>query len=155
MQRTIGVLDVQVTERLKIKFLIVPSISQRVILGLDFWKSFKLAADIFDSAIVSISSISSAHTNFNRNLSDLSVSEGPSEVLSESLEKAGRSDEYKYPMTVSQTQQLNTIIDIFPNFAKDGLGRTTLITHEIDVGDAKPIKQRFYPVSPAVEKLMY
>ncbi|XP_065356057.1 uncharacterized protein LOC135950441 [Calliphora vicina] len=36
-----------------------------------------------------------------------------------------------------------------------GLGRTTLITHEIDVGDSKPIKQRFYPVSPAVEKLMY
>jgi len=27
--------------------------------------------------------------------------------------------------------------------------------HKIDVGTAKPIKQRRYPVSPAIEKLMY
>ncbi|KAH8309948.1 hypothetical protein KR067_002277, partial [Drosophila pandora] len=36
-----------------------------------------------------------------------------------------------------------------------GLGRTNLIYHEIDVGDAKPVKQRHFPVSPAVEKSMY
>lgn len=30
-----------------------------------------------------------------------------------------------------------------------------MIQHHIDVGDAKPFKQRFYPVSPAVEKLLY
>jgi len=29
------------------------------------------------------------------------------------------------------------------------------LQHEIDVGTAKPIKQRHYPVSPAIEKLMY
>ncbi|KAH8357521.1 hypothetical protein KR084_012071, partial [Drosophila pseudotakahashii] len=36
-----------------------------------------------------------------------------------------------------------------------GLGKTTLISHEIDIGEAKPIKQRHFPVSPAVEKLLY
>lgn len=35
------------------------------------------------------------------------------------------------------------------------MGRTKLINHGIDVGEAKPIKQRFYPVSPAVEKVMF
>ncbi|KAH8295523.1 hypothetical protein KR054_004614, partial [Drosophila jambulina] len=42
-----------------------------------------------------------------------------------------------------------------PSFAVSGLGKTTLISHEIDVGDAKPVKQRHFPVSPAVEKLLY
>jgi len=33
--------------------------------------------------------------------------------------------------------------------------RKVLITHTIDVGSAKPVKQRHFPVSPAVEKSMY
>ncbi|KAH8398193.1 hypothetical protein KR215_011743, partial [Drosophila sulfurigaster] len=36
-----------------------------------------------------------------------------------------------------------------------GLGRTALIKHNIEIGDSKPVKQRHYPVSPAVEKLMF
>ncbi|KAL7725580.1 hypothetical protein ACLKA6_003200 [Drosophila palustris] len=43
----------------------------------------------------------------------------------------------------------------FPSFVEKGLGRTNWLTHEIDVGEAQPIKQRHYAVSPAVEKLMY
>jgi len=35
-----------------------------------------------------------------------------------------------------------------------GLGKTTLIFHEIDVSDAKPVKQRHFPVSSAVEELL-
>ncbi|KAH8318247.1 hypothetical protein KR059_000694, partial [Drosophila kikkawai] len=42
-----------------------------------------------------------------------------------------------------------------PSFAISGLGKTNLLSHEIDVGEAKPIKQRHFPVSPAVEKLLY
>lgn len=60
-----------------------------------------------------------------------------------------------YPLTDRQVQQLEAVKVLFPDFEKQGLGRTSLITHDIDVGDAKPVKQRFYPVSPAVEKLMY
>ncbi|KAH8336090.1 hypothetical protein KR074_000017, partial [Drosophila pseudoananassae] len=41
------------------------------------------------------------------------------------------------------------------SFAKLGLGKTHLISHSIDVGDTKAVKQRHYPVSPAVEKLLY
>lgn len=32
------------------------------------------------------------------------------------------------------------------------MGCTTLIEHHIETGDAKEIKQRYYPISPAVEK---
>lgn len=38
---------------------------------------------------------------------------------------------------------------------KHGLGKTNLEEHVIDTGDAVPIKQRHYPVSPAVENLIY
>nr|XP_041633555.1 uncharacterized protein LOC121503304 [Drosophila kikkawai] len=37
----------------------------------------------------------------------------------------------------------------------DILRKTSMLSHAIDVGDAKPVKQRHFPVSPAVEKLLY
>lgn len=51
--------------------------------------------------------------------------------------------------------QLQTVVNCFPSFAQEGLGKTNLITHTIDVGNAKPVKQRHFPVSLAVEKEMY
>jgi len=47
------------------------------------------------------------------------------------------------------------VIKKCPSFAISGLGKTNLISHSIDVGDAKPVKQRHFSVSPAVEKLLY
>ncbi|KAH8298698.1 hypothetical protein KR018_006899, partial [Drosophila ironensis] len=41
------------------------------------------------------------------------------------------------------------------SFAKLGLGKTHLISHSIDVGETKAVKQRHYAVSPAVEKLLH
>lgn len=61
-------------------------------------------------------------------------------------------DSDKLKLTVEQQQKLDKVIATFPNSKVDGLGRTTLIKHSIDTGDAKPIKQRYYPISPAVEK---
>ncbi|KAH8392774.1 hypothetical protein KR215_004884, partial [Drosophila sulfurigaster] len=36
-----------------------------------------------------------------------------------------------------------------------GLGKTNWLMHDIEVTESKPIKQRHYAVSPAIEKLMY
>lgn len=58
-------------------------------------------------------------------------------------------------LTEEQTNALKKVIDQFPSFLISGLGKTSLLSHHIDVGDAKPIKQRHFPVSPAVEKLLY
>lgn len=54
-QKVHGYLDVDIMFRnrtQKLRILIVPSISQRLVLGLDFWRSFNLAPDIFDSIVM-------------------------------------------------------------------------------------------------------
>lgn len=49
---------------------------------------------------------------------------------------------------------LDEIKLLFPSSSKEGLGLTTLLTHTIDTGIATPIKQRHYPISPAVQNIM-
>nr|XP_043065612.1 uncharacterized protein LOC122320996 [Drosophila bipectinata] len=58
-------------------------------------------------------------------------------------------------LSEAQQTSLQAVIELFPSFAKLGLGKTHLISHSIDVGETKAVKQRHYPVSPAVEKLLY
>lgn len=155
LQKTLGMLEVDVSfkdQTHRMNILVVPSLSQRLILGLDFWKVFKLAADIFESAIVLDTSVDLHKT---KDLSALSGTEFASQSISNIEQNSESKVNTQYPLTPSQRQQLNAIIDLFPNFEKDGLGRTSLIEHNIDVGSAKPIKQKFYPVSPAVERLMF
>lgn len=56
VQKTAGYIHVDVSFRGEIKvlkILIVPTITQRLILGLDFWQAFNLGNDVFHSAIVS------------------------------------------------------------------------------------------------------
>lgn len=64
----------------------------------------------------------------------------------------GESDSERLQLTIEQKQRLDIIIATFPNSDVDGLGCTSLIQHSIDTGDARPIKQRYYPISPAIEK---
>lgn len=50
---------------------------------------------------------------------------------------------------------LNSIIKTFPAFETRGLGKTTLVEHRINTGLSEPVKQRHYPYSPAVQKLVF
>lgn len=150
-QRTYGYLMVDVVFRNQtrsLKVLIVPSITQRLILGVDFWKAFGLASDVFDSALI-VAPSDFPHTNRFLRVS------GVEKISPVQGSESVGTLENRYPLTPEQSQQLRTIIALFPDFHKQGLGRTTLLTHDIDVGSSRPIKQRYYPVSPAVEKLMY
>lgn len=122
--------------------------------GIDFWKKFMLIPDVIESIDVIDKSA------FNLGISnrpERSQSDSPSENGSESQGKieSYKSGDHFYYLTAKQSQQLQAVISLFPNFEIQGLGRTSLIKHEIDIGNAKPIKQRFYPVSPNVEKLMF
>ncbi len=47
----------------------------------------------------------------------------------------------------SHQVELSSLIKSFPSLFGDTPGRTHLIVHDIDVGDAAPIKQRFYRVN--------
>lgn len=60
-----------------------------------------------------------------------------------------------HQLSSSESQRLSAIVEHFPSFAKEGLGKTHLLSHVIDVDQAKPIKQRFYPVSPKIEQELF
>lgn len=56
-------------------------------------------------------------------------------------------------LTSEQRKKLNRMIGLFPGFDKEGLGKTTVIEHSIEIlPGAKPIKQRYFNVSPTVEE---
>lgn len=82
------------------------------------------------------------------NLFDIKIVSSVSDISSV------KTDEDNFDFTSLQRQQLDSVIAAFPSSEKEGLGRTTLVEHVIDTGEAKPIKQRFYQISPAREKIL-
>ncbi|KAH8284300.1 hypothetical protein KR044_010216, partial [Drosophila immigrans] len=99
-----------------------------VYLGIDFWRSFGLLNQIVqDTGVVN----------------ELDVG------------KDNPESPKMHILTKKQQIVLNEVISKLPSFEKEGLGRTHVIEHSIDVGEAKPIKQRHWPVSPAKERLMF
>ena len=50
---------------------------------------------------------------------------------------------------------LDSVKAKFPSFSEEGLGKTDVLSHKIDVGSSEPFKKRHYPVSPPIQKLMY
>lgn len=110
-----------------LKILIIPSITQCLILGMDFIQVFNISVNFcknsFNSSSLSVSA--------------LRVIQG-----AESLDS-------------DQKLSLNNIIELFKEIGpKDKIGKTHLYTHHIDTQDSKPIKQRQYPLSPAMMKVL-
>lgn len=66
-----------------------------------------------------------------------------------------RTDPNMHQLTTQQTDQLNEIIAQFPSYEKQGLGLTNITEHDIETGDAIPVRQKCYPVSPAVQKEIF
>lgn len=120
-QGVLGIVTLEVSFQnkcLPFEFLVVPTISQCIICGYDFWESFGLSITL-------------------PWVSELTTAECDADSLQ---------------LTVDERIKLNSIVAAFPNSETEGLGCTTLVEHRIDTGAAKPIKQRYYPISPAVEK---
>lgn len=112
-----------------ITLFIVPSLKQQLYLGINFWKLFNLAPELFNntnqfSSTISISELENSETTF-------------------------------HDLTPQQKFDLDKVVNQFPSFESKGLGKTNIITHSIDTQDATPVKQRHYPCSPAVEKLIF
>lgn len=108
-------------------FYLVPTLGQSVYLGVNFWRDFALAPDIIPPLPLNISELSSDLDSVS-NFHELS----PKEKLV--LEK--------------------TILE-FPSFEIIGLGCTDLLEHNIDTGDATPIKCKHYPLSPPRQEEAY
>lgn len=104
-----------------LKTIIVPSLTNELILGMDFWTLFGIRPVIANE----INQINALNTKEQIILSDL------------------------------QTNELNQVIKTFHVATSTLLlGRTNVLCHDINTGDAKPIRQRYYPVSPYVQQEM-
>lgn len=122
-QKILGYVDTNVTYCNKTKLIrlyVVPSLSQSLYLGIDFWNLF-----------------------------------GLSPVMVSELTPTTEDSTNHHSLSSVNQARLDEVISKFPSCKLEGLGKTSLIKHQIDVGSATPIKQRHYPVSPAVQAVMY
>lgn len=79
----------------------------------------------------------------------------PKLVIDE-LESKTLLDDKTHALSLEQQNQLDKIKVMFPSFNELGLGKTDLHEHEIEIiPGAKPQKQRYYAISPAVQKDLY
>lgn len=111
-----------------IKVLIVPDLPQSLILGIDFWTQMEIIPDLHGGEWSFRSDISLA----NQNIAGIHSTEDLPE---------------------EQRQALNKVVENAFRKMGDQLGCTHLVEHEIKTSSA-PIKQRYYPLSPAMQKIV-
>uniref|UniRef100_W8AS19 RNA-directed DNA polymerase n=1 Tax=Ceratitis capitata TaxID=7213 RepID=W8AS19_CERCA len=117
----------------ELEFLIVPGLQQEVYLGIDFWKEFNMAV------------VSRGAGPANTVVSELAPAEGDLAF-----------DSKQHTLTHGENVALEKVKAQFPSFAVLGLGHTDVEEHIIEVEDENiPVKQRHYPISPAIQKLVY
>ena len=118
---------IQLRDRVKIcEILVIPSLAHTLILGADFWRNMGIVPDL-------------RHGEWQfSNFADTSVEISP--LL---LDQTNLSDEQNFT--------LNQMLDkVFKNMP-DTVGCAHLVEHKI-ITNAEPIKQRYYPVSPVIQK---
>lgn len=109
---------------------VVPSLRQTLILGIDFWESMHIVADIR-----------------NRKWDFASKKNN---IFCSSLEGITSEDNLK----PEERRKLQQLVENHFKTEPTTLGRTDRVKHVIDTGEAAPIKQRYYNVSPARQKLI-
>lgn len=114
-----------------IRFYIVPALTNTLYLGVDFWQAFDLLPKIEEVCQT---------TETDQNASSDHDDETPPDMHS---------------LTEEQQKRLQEVVALFPSCEKEGLGKTGLIKHAINIGSSKPTKQRYHAVSPAIERKMY
>lgn len=113
----------------QIDLLIGPSLNQNLYLGWDFMQAFGLATDLIEPKVEEL---------------------GVGHLGCQATET--ESGFQMHVLSEKQQSELDKIKQRFPSYAKQGRGKTHLLQHTIDTGDALPIKQRHYPYSPAIQK---
>jgi hypothetical protein len=116
-----------------IKAYVVPEVETSIILGIDFWRAFQICPKYLDSITLSESP-----------LAELKVTNPDSFINSYDN------------LTQSQRSIADNVIAQFKavSMEEKGLGRTNLISHKIDTGDAQPVRQRYYRMSPEKQRIL-
>lgn len=115
-----------------LKAHVIPDIKRNLILGIDFWRKFKICPkytgsvtmfnDINCSLVTPQHSFIQGYTNLDE----------PQKKLADSV--------------IKQFEDIS--------FHRKGLGVTSLIQHRIETGNAAPIRQRYYRLSPEKQRIL-
>lgn len=112
-----------------ISTLVIPTLSKQLILGMDFWRVFRIELFVGDEC------------DFTMNEIERIAKTSPVEI--------------PHDLTPDQTQELQKVKAKFL-FTQPGiLSCTPLIEHNIDTGEAKPIRVRQRPTSPFIQQGIY
>lgn len=115
-----------------IKTYVVPKVQSSLILGIDFWRAFKICPRYLGSLNLT-----------NAPLADLNT------VNPTVIQSYDNLDDSQRAIADNIIQKFKEI-----SFERVGLGRTHLITHRIDTGNSPPVRQRYYRLSPVKQKIL-
>lgn len=116
---------IQLLDKVRIiEVLVVPDLPHTLILGIDFWVEMGIVPNLRHGCWTFDGGEPSVQVN--------------SVFAQDSL-------------TTEQQSELNAVIGTYFDSVGNKLGCTSLIEHQI-ITDSEPIKQRYYPVSPAIQK---
>lgn len=135
-KRVLGKIVVEVKYKEKIGVLVLylcPDLEQECYLGIDFWKLFEIAPEIISVDEIRIEQI---YQNFGNSKCPI--------------------DRKMHDLSEEQKERLKRVVSKFPTFEEKGLGLTSFETHTIKLLEgAMPIKDKYYPISPAMQEIVY
>lgn len=117
-----------------IKAYIVPEVNNNLILGIDFWRKFNILPKYLNCISFANAAIDEDHSNtvqttYIHGYDNLSVNE---KSVADNI--------------IAQFEDISA--------ERKGLGKTNLIVHHLDTGDAQPIRQRYYRMSPEKQRIL-
>ena len=130
----------------ELEFYLCPYLQQEMYLGINFWRLFNLAPEIIGPEVN------------NKSVETCELAELCMEQAAEYFgpPKVPGNEYNMHFLTPIQTQQLDAVKSSFLIFEKHGLGRTNLEKHTIQLMPGSvPIKERHFPISPAVQEIVY
>lgn len=110
-----------------IEILVVPSLPHSLILGLDFWKKMGIVPDLY---------------------SDVWTFRNDQDTNEDIVVSAIQSKEH---LSDEQQKALEALVEKKFQLMGSTLGCTTMVEHKI-ITESEPIRQRHYPLSPALQK---
>ncbi|XP_053698701.1 uncharacterized protein LOC128745649 [Sabethes cyaneus] len=151
--------------------LVVPQVSQKLILGYDFWKQFGIQPMIMGEngfeRVTTVEAARPGECDAEVRLSSITTlpalkPSGPDESLEipalelpEPSKTTPETVETEHELADVDRNQLIEAIKMFPCTTENRLGRTSLLQHEIVLKEeAKPCRQPLYRCSPAIQAEM-